>query len=104
MYLPERTDDGIAPTIKFRKYEALHDVPCYVVFDMENYSQGYSNKAVLSFAFAAVGSDLYEGREKYKHRQFVNRDSDADPVACVIAAIRVLQELYQDVREPSQAH
>ena len=103
VFLPERTD-GIAPTIKFRKYEAMHDVPCYVVFDMENYSQGYSNKAVLSFGFAAVGSELYEVPERFRYRQFINRDPDADLVSCVIEAIGVLQELCQDLREASQAH
>jgi hypothetical protein len=56
--LPERKN-GLAPTIRFTKHIAKVDVPCYVVFDMECYSLGYSNAAVLSFAYAAVGSDVY---------------------------------------------
>jgi hypothetical protein len=82
----------------------MHDVPCYVVFDMENYCQGYSNKAVLSFGFAAVGSELYEVPERFRYRQFINRDPDADPVSCVIEGITALQELYADLKKASQAH
>jgi hypothetical protein len=40
--------NGIAPTDPVREERiAKVDVPCYVVFDMESYSLGYSNAAVF---------------------------------------------------------
>jgi hypothetical protein len=41
--LPARKN-GLAPTIRFTKHIAKVDVPCYVVFDMECYSLGYSQR------------------------------------------------------------
>jgi hypothetical protein len=100
-YLPVRGPSG-PPAITFQQHHALVDVPCFVCFDMECYRNGDSLAHVASFAYAAVGSDVYTVPEEHRYRVFKNRSDN--PVECVIEGIKSLQELWKDLKAKSQQH
>ena len=103
VYLPERGPSG-PPTISFKQYHALVDVPCYVCFDMECYRNGNGDSLahVASSAYAAVGSDVYTVPEEHRYRVFKNYSEN--PVQCVIDGIKSLQELWRELQAKSQLY
>ena len=98
-YLPEVKND-IPPRIRFKDFHAIFDVPCRVTLDCETYREGDSNARVASFAYAAMGSDVYTVPPEHRYRMFLDRgDSQVD---CVARGIRSLMELWADLQLKSQ--
>ena len=99
-YLPEVKND-IPPRIRFKDFHAVFDVPCWVTFDCETYREGDSNARVASFAYAAMGSDVYTVPPEHRYRMFL--DEGGSHVGCVVRGIiRSLMELWADLQLKSQ--
>ena len=98
-YLPEVKND-IPPRIRFKDFHAVFDAPCWVTFDYETYREGDRNVRIASFAYAAMGSDVYTVPPEHRYRMFLDRG--VSQVDSVVRGIRSLMELWADIQLKSK--
>jgi hypothetical protein len=90
--------------IQFKHTYQQYTVPLYVVADCETYREGDSIARVASFAWAVVGSELYEVPEEFRYRTFIDQEGDSQ-VGCMVRGLRaLLTEVYEHARVASQRY